>query len=162
MVKKITTITILILSITFVSLYIISTTYSLIINVIEKDGVDEIINDITIRDLVTNDDGTFNNTYYDVIRELDINDEEAELIMDSIPLNKVLNIFIESIVDYSIHNKRKLTNDEIYDLIIDGIYSDSNINPGLQNKLINKTKKYINDISKYLYDIKTIKRGVSV
>ena len=162
MVKKITTITILILSITFVSLYIISTTYSLIINVIEKDGVDEIINDITIRDLATNDDGTFNNTYYDVIRELDINDEEAELIMDSIPLNKVLNIFIESIVDYSIHNKRKLTNDEIYDLIIDGIYSDSNINPGLQNKLINKTKKYINDISKYLYDIKTIKRGVSV
>ena len=162
MVKKITTITILILSITFVSLYVISTTYSLIINVIEKDGVDEIINDITIRDLVTNDDGTFNNTYYDVIRELDINDEEAELIMDSIPLNEVLDIFIKSIVDYSIHNKRKLTNDEIYDLIIDGIYSDSNINPELQNKLINKTKKYINDISKYLYDIKTIKRGVSV
>ena len=162
MVKKITTITILILSITFVSLYVISTTYSLIINVIEKDGVDEIINDITIRDLVTNDDGTFNNTYYDVIRELDINDEEAELIMDSISLNEVLDIFIKSIVDYSIHNKRKLTNDEIYDLIIDGIYSDSNINPELQNKLINKTKKYINDISKYLYDIKTIKRGVSV
>ena len=162
MVKKITTITILILSITFVSLYVISTTYSLIINVIEKDGVDEIINDITIRDLVTNDDGTFNDTYYDVIRELDINDEEAELIMDSISLNEVLDIFIKSIVDYSIHNKRKLTNDEIYDLIIDGIYSDSNINPELQNKLINKTKKYINDISKYLYDIKTIKRGVSV
>lgn len=162
MVKKITTITILILSITFVSLYVISTTYSLIINVIEKDGVDEIINDITIRDLVTNDDGTFNNTYYDVIRELDINDEEAELIMDSIPLNEVLDIFIKSIVDYSIHNKQKLTNDEIYDLIIDGIYSDNNINPELQNKLINKTKKYINDISKYLYDIKTIKRGVSV
>ena len=161
MTKKIATITFLILSIILMLLYIISTTYSVIIDVITNDGHSEIINDITIRDLVTNDDGTYNNTYYDVISELDITNEEANIIMDSVSLNEVLAILLNSVVDYSIHNKNKLSNSEIYELIINGISVDTNIDSSLQNKLIVKTGEYIDDISKYLYDIKTVNHGAS-
>ncbi len=162
MTKKITTITLLILSIVLMSIYVISTTYSVIIDVITNDGQSEIINKITIRDLVTNDDGTFNNTYYDVVSELNITNEEANIIMDSVPLNEVLDVLLNSVVDYSLHNKNKLSNDEIYNLITEGIYEDTNIDNSLRDKLITKTDKYIQDISKYLYDIETVNHGANV
>ena len=63
MTKKITTITLLVILILLMTTYVISTTYSVIIDVITSDR--EIINDITIKDLVTNEDGSYNNLYYD-------------------------------------------------------------------------------------------------
>ena len=60
--KKTTTIIVLAISILLVGLYTVTSTYSVIIEVIEKDGITEIVNKINIRDLLTNDNGSFNNT----------------------------------------------------------------------------------------------------
>ena len=159
MTKKITTISLLVIGIILISFYVISSTYSVIINVLDKDGQTEILNDISIRDLLIDENGMYNSTYFDVINELDITEEEAEMLMDSIPLNRVLDEIVASIVDYNFHNKSKLSNDELYNLIVDGINEDSNINNNLRLKLIAKTNKYINDISDYMYDIKTVNQG---
>lgn len=159
MTKKITTISLLVIGIILISFYVISSTYSVIINVLDKDGQTEILNDISIRDLLIDENGMYNSTYYDVTRELDITEEEAEMLMDSIPLNMVLDEIVVSIVDYNFHNKDKLSNNELYNLIVDGINEDSNINNNLRLKLIAKTNKYINDISDYMYDIKTVNQG---
>ena len=159
MTKKITTISLLVIGIILISFYVISSTYSVIINVLDKDGQTEILNDISIRDLLIDENGMYNSTYYDVINELDITEEEAEMLMDSIPLNRVLDEIVASIVDYNFHNKSKLSNDELYNLILDGINEDSNINNNLRLKLIAKTNEYINDISDYMYDIKTVNQG---
>ena len=150
MTKKITIITLLILLIIVVFLCVISTTYSVITNVI--NGENNI--DITIRDLVTDNDGTFNSIYYVSMSKLDITTDEANIIMDSIPLNKTLNVLINNVFDYSMHNKKKLSNDEIYNLIVDGIYEDDNINMALRDRLIVNVDKHINDIYEYLYTIK--------
>ena len=159
MTKKITTISLLVIGIILISFYVISSTYSVIINVLDKDGQTEILNDISIRDLLIDENGMYNSTYYDVINELDITEEEAEMLMDSIPLNRVLDEIVANIVDYNFHDKDKLSNDELYNLIVDGINEDSNINNNLRLKLIAKTNKYINDISDYMYDIKTVNQG---
>ena len=155
--KKITTIIVLVISILLVSLYVISSTYSVIIDVIEKDGKSEIINNITIRDLVTDDNGMYNSTYYDAINELDITEDDANVLMDSVPLNRVLDVILNSIVEYNLHNKNKISNDELYNLITEAINEDNTINETLKNKAINKTRIYINDISDYMYDIKMTK-----
>ena len=159
MAKKITTISLLVIGIILVSFYVISSTYSVIINVLDKDGQTEILNDITIRDLLIDENGMYNSTYYDVIGELDITEEEAEMLMDSVSLNRVLDEVVVSIVDYNFHNKEKLSNNELYNLIVDGINEDISINNNLRLKLIAKTKKYINDISDFMYDIKTVNQG---
>ena len=155
MTKKITTITIIIISILLVSLYVISSTYSLIIDVIDNEGTTEIINEITIKDLVTDESGSYNTLYYDILRELDINDKEANILMESIPLNKTLNTILDNVVNYRFHNKNKLTNDELYNLIVSSVNSDDNIDVSIKNKVIIKSSEYLNDISNYLYDIKT-------
>ena len=156
MTKKITTISILIISIITISLFVISTTYSVIIEVLDKDGQDEIINKITLKDLVTDENGLYNTNYYDVINELDITEDEANIIMDSLSLNKALDKVVNSIVTYHLHNGNKLSNNELYDLIKNAVNNDDNINEELKNKILNKSQEYINDISKYLYDIETI------
>lgn len=160
MVKKIATITILVLSILLVSLYVVTSTYSVIINVTGKEGSREIIDKITIRDLVTDNNGSYNDLYYEAKRELDITPEEANIIMESIPLNNTLEDLLYSTVDYRLHNKNKLTNEEIYNLIVSSINSDNTINEELKYKLVSKTDYYINDISEYLYDIKVSKEGI--
>ena len=157
MAKKITTITVLVLSILLISLLVIRTTYSLIINVIEKDGKNEIVNQITIRDLVTDDNGIYTTVYYDVLKELDITSDEANILIDSDELNRVLNILLNSVVDYRLNNKNKLSNDEIIDLITSSVNSDNTINNELKAKVIYKTNQFITDISDYLYDLKTSK-----
>ena len=159
MTKKITTISLLVIGIILISFYVISSTYSIIINVLDKDGQTEILNDITIRDLLIDENGMYNSTYYDVINELDINEEEAEMLMESIPLNEVLDEIVVSIVDYNFNNKEKMSNNELYNLIVDGINEDNNINENLRMKLIAKTQEYIDDISDYMYDIKTVNQG---
>ena len=153
MTKKITTITLLVILILLMTTYVISTTYSVIIDVITSDR--EIINDITIKDLVTNEDGSYNNLYYDAKNKLDINDLEADIVIDSVSLNKALDTLLNNI-----HNKSKLSNEDIYNIIVDGIYQDNGISKKLRNKLISKLDNYINEISNYLYDIEK-KRNIN-
>lgn len=151
--KKTTTIIVLVIGVILLSLYIISSTYSVIIEVLDKDGKSEIVNEITIRDLVTNDNGTYNSTYYDALNELDITTTEAYTLMDSLSLNRALDVVLKNIVDYKLHGKNKLTNGELYDLIVSAINEDNTISIELKNKVIDKSREYIDDISKFMYDI---------
>lgn len=155
--KRTITITILALSILLVSLYTITSTYSVIINVIEKDGKNEIINNITIKDILTDDFGNYNYAYYEVKRELNINEEEENILLESIELNNSLKIILNNIVDYKLNNKNRLTDEEIYDLIVSSTNKDNNINEELKNKIITKSKIYIKDITNYIYDIEVSK-----
>ena len=161
--KKTTTIVVIILSVLLVGLYTVTSTYSVIINVIEKDGATEIINEINIRDLLINDDGTYNDTYYIVKDELEVTDEEANVLMNSAPLDKALKIVLESIVEYKLHDniEAKLTDDEIYDLITDAILDTDNISDDLKSRVINKSSVYREDISDYIYDIEVSLLGAT-
>ena len=47
----------------------------------------------------------------------------------------------------------ELSDDEVYNLIIEGVNKDSNISSSLRNKVINKSRIYICDVSNFLYDI---------
>ena len=83
----------ILISILLVGIISISTimgTYAVIINVISENGVDKIVNTITIKDLLTDDNGNYNNTYYDVRNELEVNDIEMDILMDSNYLNDSL------------------------------------------------------------------------
>lgn len=153
--KKTGTIIVIILSIILVGLYTVASTYAVIIDVIEKDGITEIVNKITIRDLVTNKDGTYNNLYYDVKRELELTEEEANILINSKSLNENLQTVLETIVEYKVHNNidAKLSNDEIYNLITESILNTDNISDEVKSRIINKTSRYRQDISNYIYDI---------
>ena len=152
MAKKITTISVLLISIVLVSLYVISSTYSVIINVIDKGNKTEIINKITIRDVLTDDNGSYNQTYYEVKNELDITEEESNILIDSIPLNNALETIIGNVVEYKLHNQNRMSADEIYHLITESVNSDNNINMELKNKVIQKTGIYLNDVIDYIYN----------
>lgn len=162
--KKGLTITIIILSILLVGLYTVTSTYSVIIDVLEKDGTTEIVNKITVRDLLTNDDGSYNKTYYTVKKELQATDEEANILMASSQINESLQTVIESIVDYKIHYNynAKLSNDELYDLITDAVLNTKNISDELKSRIINKASRYIKDVSNYIYDIEVSILGDSI
>lgn len=135
--------------------YTLASTYAVIINVKEEDGVNEIVNEISIRDLVTDDNGNYNRYYYNVKNELDITDIEATLLIESKPLNENLDIVLRSIVDYKLNNNidAKLSNDELYNLIVDGVNRTGNLSEELKNKVINKSNTYKQDISDYVYGI---------
>ena len=153
--KKTTTIIVLAISILLVGLYTVTSTYSVIIEVIEKDGITEIVNKINIRDLLTNDNGSFNNTYYEIKNELNISDTEADILLDSSPLNDALQTVLESIVEYKVHNNMdaKLSDTALYNLISDAVINTNNISDDLKSRIINKSKRYIKDVSEYIYDI---------
>lgn len=153
--KKTTTIIVLVISILLVGLYTVTSTYSVIIEVIEKDGITEIVNKINIRDVLTNDNGTFNSTYYEIKNELNISDREADILLDSEPLNNALQTVLESIVEYKVHNNMdaKLSDTALYDLISNAVINTNNISDDLKSRIINKSKKYIKDVSEYIYDI---------
>ena len=153
--KKISTKLVIILVILLTITYTIASTYAVIINVINKDGINEIVNKITIRDLLIDDSGNYNNTYYNVKNTLDITEEEANILIASEPLNNKLQIVLNSIVEYKVNNntKERLTNDEIYSLILEGLNEDDNINEETKNKVINKGSIYKQDINDFLYDI---------
>ena len=161
--KRITSTIIIVISILLVGLYTVTSTYSVIINVIEKDGITEIVNQITIKDLLTNDDGSFNNTYYDLKNELNVTENEANILMESIPLNEALQTVLESIVEYKVHDNinAKLSNDTLYNLISDSIVNTENISDDLKSRIINKASIYKQDISDYVYDIEVSLLGVS-
>ena len=161
--KRTTTTIIIVIAIILTLAYTITSTYSVIINVTEKDGVTEIVNQINIRDLFTNDDGTYNNTYYTVKNELNVTEEEANQLMDSTSLNENFQTILNSIVDYKLHDNQsaKLTNEQIYDLILDGINNTPDLSDEVRNKVIDKSSKYIQDLSDFVYDIEVSLLGES-
>ena len=157
--KRTISIITIIISILLISIYVISNTYSVIINTIEGESGTEIINKITIRDLLTDDNGNYNNTYYQVLNELSINDNEANTLMESVPLNRALQTVLNDIVNYKLHNGSRLTKQEIIFLIEESTNEDNNIEDYLKNKVINKSKIFINDVYNFLYDIKVNSNG---
>ena len=162
--KRASTIVVIIISILLVGLYTVTSTYSVIINVIEKDGITEIVNEINIRDLLINDDGTYNDTYYTVKNELEVTDEEANILMNSVPLNEALQIVLESIVEYKVHENVDawLSNDQIYNLISEAILNTDNISDDLKSRVINKSSIYREDITNYIYDIEVSLMGAKI
>lgn len=159
--KNKTWIVVIILSIVSVLAFTIASTYAVIIEVTEKNGVTEIVNSINIRDLLTNDNGEYNNTYYNVVRELNITNSEAILLMEAVPLNEALQKVLNSIVEYKLHNKvsAKYTNEELFLLIKDATNNTETISDDLKNKVINKSELYIYDVSDFLYDLEVSKIG---
>ncbi len=151
-------ISILIILLVFVST--VAATYSVVINVVSNNGINEIVGVITIRDLMTDSEGKFNDTYYNVKRELSISDDEGKILMDSDSLNRELQVVINSIVEYKVDKKvdSKLSNDEVYNLIVEGVNNDQDISDGLKKRIKEKSQIYINDISDFLYDIDVLVR----
>ena len=155
--KKWNILLISILSILLMLICTIAGTYAVVINVSSEEGIDKIVNEITIKDLLTNDDGMYNNTYYTVKNELDVNEEDMNVLMSSKELNSNLQVVLSSVVNYKLHNKNKLSNNEIYDLIVMSINEDNNINTNLKNKVINKSNYYKQDISDFIYDLEVLR-----
>ena len=139
--------------------YTLIGTYAVIINVKTKDGINEIVGKIEIKDLLTNDDGNFNNTYYTVKNTLNVDEEEMNTLMTSSILNEKLQVVLNSIVEYKINNNQDaiLSNSEIYNLIVTGVEEDTSINTTLKDKVIKNSNNYIQDISTFLYDIEVSK-----
>ena len=162
--KKGATLTLIVLSILLVGLLTVTSTYSIIVNVIENNGVMEIIEEVTVRDLLTNDNGSYNETYYMVKNELGLTEEEAETLMKSPQINDSLKIVLKSIVDYKINNntEARLSNEKIYSLITDSVLKTNNISDDIKSRIINKASTYKNDISKYLYDIEVSLLGDNI
>ena len=146
-------ISVLIILLVFVST--IAATYSVIINVVSNNGINEIVNVITIRDLMTDNDGLYNDTYYNVKNELGISDSEAEILMESDELNKSLQVVLNSIVTYKVDNDEnaKMSDAELYNLIVDSVNRDNTISDELMDKVKNKSNIYIRDVSDFMYDI---------
>lgn len=155
--KKWNVLLISILSILLMLICTIAGTYAVIINVSSEEGIDKIVNEITIKDLLTNDSGMYNNTYYTIKNELNVNEEEMNILMSSERLNSNLQVVLNSVVNYKLHNKNKLSNNEIYDLIVMSVNEDNNINTNLKNKVINKSNYYKQDISNFIYDLEVLK-----
>ena len=124
-------------------------TYAVIINVVSDNGVDKIVNVINIKDLLSDDNGNYNGTYYDVRNELNISD----ILMNSSYLNDSLKIVLDNVVSYKLRGGTKLSNDDIYNMIVNDVNNDDSINNILKNKVIDKSDVYRNDISDYIYDL---------
>lgn len=161
--NRVTKIIVISISIVLIALYTITSTYSVIVEVTEKDGIVEIVNEISIKDLLTNDDGTYNNIYYMLKDELNASDAEANQLMNSEVLNTSLKVVLESIVDYKINDNidAKFTDQELYDLIAQSVLDDDNLSDDLKSRVINKASIYKNDVSDYIYDIEVSKLGGS-
>ena len=153
--KKNNIILISLIIVVLTALCTIAGTYAVIINVTNENGVDKITNNINIRDLLTNDNGTYNNTYYQVKGELNITEEEMNNLMESEPLNNKLKLVLDSIVKYKLRNDKtaRYSNDELYSMIEEGTNNTLNIDEELKNKVITTSDKYKQDISDFLYDI---------
>ena len=153
--KKNNIILISLIIVVLTALCTIAGTYAVIINVTNENGVDKITNNINIRDLLTNDNGTYNNTYYQVKGELNITEEEMNKLMESEPLNNKLKLVLDSIVKYKLRNDKtaRYSNDELYSMIEEGTNNTLNIDEELKNKVITTSDKYKQDISDFLYDI---------
>ena len=128
-------------------------TYAVIINVVSDNGVDKIVDVINIKDLLSDDNGNYNSTYYDVRDELNINDSEMDVLMNSSYLNDSLKTVLDNVVSYKLRGGTKLSNDDIYNMIVNDVNKDDGINTILKNKVIDKSNVYRSDISDYIYDL---------
>lgn len=146
---------VIILLVLLVSLLTITATYAVIIEVTDNEGMKEIANEITVRDIFTDANGNYNDLYYDVKKEINVTDEEAEILMDSPKLNENLQIVAKSVVDYKANNitEAKLTNEELLSLLEDGVNNTNNISQDTKQRVINKAYVYKEDVSDYVYDI---------
>ena len=146
----------IIISVLLVLLVGVSTimgTYAVIINVVSDNGVDKIVDVINIKDLLSDDNGNYNSTYYDVRDELNINDSEMDVLMNSSYLNDSLKTVLDNVVSYKLRDGTKLSNDDIYNMIVNDVNNDDSINNILKNKVIDKSNVYRSDISDYIYDL---------
>ena len=146
---------VIILLVLLVSLLTITATYAVIIEVTDNEGMKEIVNEITVRDIFTDVNGNYNDLYYDVKKEINVTNEEAEILMDSPKLNENLQIVAKSVVDYKANNitEAKLTNEELLSLLEDGVNNTNNISEATKQRVINKAHVYKEDVSDYVYDI---------
>lgn len=128
-------------------------TYAVIINVVSDNGVDKIVNVINIKDLLSDDNGNYNSTYYDVRDELNISDSEMDVLMNSSYLNDSLKTVLDNVVSYKLRGGTKLSNDDIYNMIVNDVNNDDSINNILKNKVIDKSNVYRSDVSDYIYDL---------
>ena len=153
--NKTAKITVIILSVLLVSLCTIAATYSVIIEVSKNEGLTEIINEIHIKDLLTDDNGNYNSLYYDLKNELSLTDTEANILISSKEIDISLQKVLKSIVNYKVNNdaNAKLTDTELYNLISETILNINNISDQTKSRIINKASIYRKDISKYVYDI---------
>lgn len=148
MYKKYLTIIILVGSILLMTFTIVKTTYSLIDEVNNNDT-----DNITIKEIITDNNGIYTDTFDNVIKELNIDNNEVDVIINSKELNKVLNTILNNVLDYRLNNKEKLTNKKIYNLIKEAIYNDRYINNELKEKIIKEVKIHLEDIINYFYGI---------
>ena len=153
--KKNNIILISLIIVVLTALCTIAGTYAVIINVTNENGTDKIINNIDIKDLLTNDNGTYNNTYYQIKNELNVTEEEINILMNSEPLNNKLKLVLDSIVKYRLRNNKEAR----YSMIIEGINSTPNISEELKNKVIISSDRHKQDISDFLYDIEVSLKG---
>lgn len=145
---------VVILLVLLVGLCTIASTYSVIIDVTDNNGKNDIVNEINARDIFTDSNGNYNNLYYDVINELQITEEEAGILIDSLYLNDKLQIVLQSIVDYKLDNdiNAKLSNDEIYNMIEESVNNTKGLPEDVKIRIINKSNIYKKDISNYVYN----------
>lgn len=145
---------IIILLILLIGLYTVASTYSIIIEVTDNNGQNEIVNEIAVRDIFTDANGNYNNLYYDVKRQLNVTEEEASILIDSVYVNDKLQIILHSIVDYKVNNiaNAKLSNEEIYNMIKESVTNTEGLTEEVKTRIINKSNTYKNDISNYVYD----------
>ena len=146
---------ILIILILLVGLYTIGSTYSIIIEVTNEDGITEIVNEINVRDVFIDANGEYNQLYYDTKNELNLTDTEANILMDSESINDNFQIVLQSVANYKVNNNEdfKLSNDELYNMIVESVNNTENISEETKLYIINKAGYYKNDISDYLYSI---------
>lgn len=145
---------VIILFVLLVGLCTLASTYSIIIEVTDNNGQNEIINQINVRDIFTDTNSNYNNLYYDVKRELNITEQEADTLIDSVYVNDKLQIILQSIVDYKIDNNynAKLSNNEIYNMIQEAVNNTQGLSEEVKTRIIYKSNIYKNDISNYVYD----------
>lgn len=153
--RKTTVFIVVVLSIFLCGLYMVASTYSVIVEVIDKDGVKEIVNEMYIKDFLIDEKGDYNDLYYDLKSEILATDEEINLLMNSDSLNELLRSVLKSVVDYRLNDDSdaKYSTDELYNLISDAVIKDNNFSDDLKSRVINKVSKYRNDIIDYVYDI---------
>ena len=76
-----------------------------------------------------------------------------DILMNSSYLNDSLKIVLDNVVSYKLRGGTKLSNDDIYNMIVNDVNNDDSINNILKNKVIDKSNVYRSDISDYIYDL---------
>ena len=51
------------------------------------------------------------------------------------------------------NDNAKLSNEQIYNLILDGVNNTEDLSPETRDKLLDKASMYLDDIREFLYDI---------